>query len=123
MPSKAFKEIMAGLKDAQAYINGDKSRGRVVSGPVATTSARHAVVGDHIIVDVAKLRAELGLSQTEFATGFGVAVKTLQNWEQGRRVPPGPARTLLTVIRKNPELVLRTVWPQKARRPAGSEAR
>lgn len=123
MPSKAFKEIMAGLKDARAYVNGDKSRGRVVNGAPATTGARPAVVGDRIIMNVYKLRSELGLSQSEFATGFGVPVKTLQNWEQGRRGPQGPAKTLLKIIEKNPEVVLRTVWPQKVKRPIGGPKR
>ena len=42
--------------------------------------------------DIAATRRRLGLSQTEFATWFGISPGTLRNWEQGRRVPEGPAR-------------------------------
>ncbi|MBD3647167.1 MAG: helix-turn-helix domain-containing protein, partial [Pseudomonadales bacterium] len=43
---------------------------------------------------VAHTRERLGLSQSEFATLLGVSVRTLQEWEQGRRIPSGPARRL-----------------------------
>ena len=56
--------------------------------------------------DIRKIRARLGLSQSEFALMIGVSVATLQNWEQGRRNPEGPARALLRIAAKNPEAVL-----------------
>jgi putative transcriptional regulator len=56
--------------------------------------------------DVRQLRKDLGLSQSEFAMLIGVSVSTLQNWEQGRRRPEGPARALLRVVRTHPEAVL-----------------
>ena len=55
--------------------------------------------------DVKSIRARLGKSQSEFALMIGVSVSTLQNWEQGRRQPDGPARALLRVAAKNPEAV------------------
>jgi putative transcriptional regulator len=55
---------------------------------------------------VSETRARVGLSQSEFARLLGVSVRTLQEWEQGRRIPSGPARTLLTIARKNPRLLL-----------------
>ena len=51
----------------------------------------------------------LGLSQTEFAAWFGLSPGTLRNWEQGRRVPEGPARVLLRVIERDPEAVRRAI--------------
>ncbi len=51
----------------------------------------------------------MGLSQSVFAKLVGVSVKTLQNWEQGRRQPSGPAAVLLTVLVSDPEAVLRAV--------------
>jgi putative transcriptional regulator len=54
---------------------------------------------------VADIRARAGLSQSEFARLLGVSVRTLQEWEQGRRVPSGPARTLLTIAHRNPKLL------------------
>jgi putative transcriptional regulator len=56
--------------------------------------------------DIKGIRSKLGLSQSEFALLIGVSVATLQNWEQGRRHPEGPARALLRIAAKNPEAVL-----------------
>ena len=56
--------------------------------------------------DVKKIRARLGMSQTEFAMMIGVSVATLRNWEQGRRVPEGPARALLKVAATRPDAVM-----------------
>ena len=55
--------------------------------------------------DVRGIRESLGKSQTEFAMMIGVSVATLRNWEQGRRVPDGPAQALLRVAARNPEAV------------------
>lgn len=59
--------------------------------------------------DIAATRRRLGLSQTEFAAWFGISPGTLRNWEQGRRVPEGPARVLLRVIEREPEAVRRVI--------------
>jgi putative transcriptional regulator len=56
-------------------------------------------------VDVRRLRARMGLSQTQFAAKFGFSLDSIQNWEQGHRQPEGPARILLVVIAKNPKAV------------------
>ena len=61
------------------------------------------------VPDIAGTRASVGLSQTEFAQLLGVSVRTLQDWEQGRRSPSGAARTLLMVVAKNPQAVLDVV--------------
>lgn len=55
---------------------------------------------------VAETRARVGLSQSEFARLLGVSVRTLQEWEQGRRTPSGPARMLLAIAHKNPRALL-----------------
>jgi len=55
---------------------------------------------------VADTRARVGLSQSEFARLLGVSVRTLQEWEQGRRAPSGPARMLLAIAHKNPQALL-----------------
>jgi len=59
--------------------------------------------------DVRAIRHTLGKSQTEFALLIGVSVATLRNWEQGRRVPEGPARALLRVTAGNPRAVVRAL--------------
>jgi putative transcriptional regulator len=58
------------------------------------------------IPDVASVRERTGLSQARFAQLLGVSVRTLQDWEQGRRAPSGAARTLLAVANKNPRALL-----------------
>lgn len=55
---------------------------------------------------VATIREKTGLSQPKFAALLGVSVRTLQEWEQGRRAPSGAARTLLLIAAKNPRALL-----------------
>ena len=55
---------------------------------------------------VAAIREGTGLSQAKFASLLGVSVRTLQEWEQGRRAPSGAARTLLMIAAKNPRALL-----------------
>lgn len=59
--------------------------------------------------DVKAIRAKLRKSQAEFARMIGVSVATLQNWEQGRRQPEGPARALLLVAEKAPQVVAKAL--------------
>jgi putative transcriptional regulator len=59
--------------------------------------------------DVRSIREKLQKSQSEFAQMIGVTVSTLQNWEQGRREPQGPARALLVVASKAPEVVAKAL--------------
>ena len=58
------------------------------------------------IPSVNAIRERTGLSQAKFAALLGVSVRTLQEWEQGRRAPSGAARTLLMVAAKNPQALL-----------------
>ena len=57
------------------------------------------------VIDVAKIRAQTGLSQSQFAKSIGVAKGTLLNWEHGRRHPTGPAQVLLAMIARRPSVV------------------
>jgi putative transcriptional regulator len=58
------------------------------------------------VPDVARVRSKTGLSQARFAQLLGVSVRTLQDWEQGRRAPTGAARTLLAIAAKNPKALM-----------------
>jgi putative transcriptional regulator len=59
--------------------------------------------------DVKAIRSKLRKSQSEFALMIGVSVATLRNWEQGRRVPEGPALALLRVASAEPRAVTRAL--------------
>lgn len=61
------------------------------------------------VPSIAAIREKTGLSQTTFARLLGVSVRTLQEWEQGRRAPSGAARTLLLIAAKNPGALLDVV--------------
>jgi putative transcriptional regulator len=93
--SDAFKSIEQGLKEALAHARGD-AQGQVHQIELPET-------------DVQAIRARTGLSQTEFARSIGVKKGTLLNWEQRRRSPDGPARVLLALISKDPQIVQRTL--------------
>jgi putative transcriptional regulator len=57
-------------------------------------------------LDVKVLRERTGLTQADFSRMIGVSIRTLQNWEQGRREPEGPAKALLRVVERDPQAVL-----------------
>ena len=71
-------------------------------------AARRIVVGSP---EVRAIREQTSLSQSEFAQLIGVSVKTLQNWEQDRRRPTGPAVALLRIIAQQPKLAVEAIQP------------
>jgi putative transcriptional regulator len=86
--------------DFQNIVRSVKQAGRIRRGsmkPSRTTTFNPA--------DVRAIRKKLDKSQSEFALMIGVSVSTLQNWEQGRRIPEGPAQALLKIAYANPEAV------------------
>ena len=92
--SKAFESIKAGLEEAIEHAKG---------------KAAHAKTHRFDPLDVKAIRAQVGMSQTEFAASFGISLGTLRHWERGDRQPHGPARVLLTVLAKQPKAVLRAL--------------
>jgi putative transcriptional regulator len=90
MKKKDFDYLTASIREA----------GRIRRG-----AAKPSRVTEFAPVNVKAIRRRLGKSQSEFAHMIGVSVATLQNWEQGRRRPEGPARALLRVAATNPEAV------------------
>ena len=58
---------------------------------------------------VRTIREKTSLSQSQFADLIGVSVKTLQNWEQDRRRPTGPAAALLQIIAQEPRLAVQAI--------------
>jgi len=68
-------------------------------------SGRAAKVHQVAIPPVVSARMKSGLSQSEFAKLLGVSVRTLQDWEQGRREPSGAAKTLIAIAERRPEVL------------------
>ena len=84
---------------------GKRNIGReILEGLREIKSGRHARVVN--IPRVASIREETGLSQERFATLLGVSIRTLQDWEQGRRALSGAARPLLLIAERNPTALL-----------------
>jgi putative transcriptional regulator len=94
MDAELFADLVQSLKEAKAISRGEMP------------AARRTVV---IPPNVKVVREEIGLSQNEFARLMRVSVRTLQNWEQNRRHPTGPAAALLTIVHSAPELALKTL--------------
>ena len=86
-----FKKFATSLRQA-----GKIRRGRLRPGRVTTFRS----------ADVRAIREKLDVTQADFALMIGVSLATLRNWEQGRRVPDGPARALLRVAAANPKAVI-----------------
>lgn len=97
------------------HVPGKKTSGQEIieAAREALRFARGEEVGARVSVieipDVPAIRNKLGFTQEEFAWSFGVSLGTLRNWEQGARLPEGPARVLLTVIDKEPAAVRRAL--------------
>ena len=77
---------------------------RALNGP-----APGCVVAEFVPHEIVEIRKKFRASQRQFARMFGISVETLRNWEQGKRRPHGPARSLLRVARAHPEAVARTL--------------
>jgi putative transcriptional regulator len=90
MRRKLFDELLDSVKQAKAIERGELKPGRVFR-----VESKNAV---------ARTRGKLGLSQPKFAAVLGISQDTLQNWEQGRRKPSGPAKVLLKIAEKHPEI-------------------
>jgi putative transcriptional regulator len=79
------------------------------AGEIRRGRRKPSRVFKHREPDPKAIRDRLGLSQSRFAAIIGVSVRTLQNWEQGRREPEGPAKALLRVVDRDPEAVLQAL--------------
>ncbi len=115
--NEVFESILEGIEDATNYMkayNKQKERKRTGKRKYLKAPPRPSQFGKtHRIkvedTDVKALRERLKLSQSEFANIFCISIDTLQNWEQGRRSPRGPAKVLLNVINKDPKSVLKAL--------------
>jgi putative transcriptional regulator len=84
-------EILEGIREIKAFKAGKVDlKTRQLSGPSSPKA----------------IREQLTLSQAAFAALMGVSVRTIQDWEQGRREPTGPAKSLLQIAEQHPEVFL-----------------
>lgn len=97
MKNELFEELKESIKEGGKILKGKKRPRREFNFESP---------------DPKKIRERLGLSQNKFASLLGISTSTLQNWEQGRRKPAGPAKVLLNVAAKYPDAVLNTVYNQ-----------
>lgn len=78
--------------------------GEILEGMRELKRGRHGRITT--LPPVGATRESLGFSQSQFARLLGVSVRTLQDWEQGRRAPSGAARTLILIASRNPKALL-----------------
>ena len=90
MKEKDISKLVESIKEAEDIKRGKKKAKRAFSLKTPNIKA---------------IRSKLKVSQSDFALMLGVSSRTIQNWEQGRRRPEGPARALLKVASENPEAV------------------
>lgn len=94
MKDELFTELLNSVKEGGEILRGEKEPARSF----------------HLDrLDIKRIREGYKLTQKQFAAMLGISVRTLRNWEQGRRVPEGPAMVLLRVAEKHPEAVLDVV--------------
>ena len=113
MRKELFAELVESVKEMNEIRSGRRAAANVT---------RAADILGTGTPDVATLRARFQLSQAKFAALLGISVDTLQNWEQGRRRPDGPARVLLRVAAAHPDALLELTRPTKRRRRKRSAA-
>lgn len=94
MNDDMFDELLASVAQADEIIR---------------EKAKPARVTQFAEPEVKAIRAKTGLSQSRFAHVVGVSKRTLENWEQGRRHPTGPARALLKILDADPEYALKAL--------------
>ena len=89
------RELLASLEEGLAIVRGEVEPSRVHLPPDWP--------------DVRAIRAATGLTREAFATRFGLKLNAVRDWEQGLRKPDPAARTLLRVIEREPEAVVRAL--------------
>ena len=94
MKDEMFNELLASVQEVHEIIQNKKVAARTTAFPEP---------------EVKVIREKVGLSQNRFAMLIGVSKRTLENWEQGRRHPTGPAKALLRILEADPEHAVRTL--------------
>jgi putative transcriptional regulator len=112
MRKDLFGELVESVREMRAIQAGRRKPSRVTHAEELLRTGTP---------DVATLRAHFKLSQAKFAALLGISIDTLQNWEQRRRIPEGPARVLLRIAATQPEALL-AATPRTPKRGARRSA-
>jgi putative transcriptional regulator len=102
------KQIIAGMEEVVAHINGEPSKGRATVVEFADAKA---------------IREGLGMSQAVFSRAYGIPLKTLQHWEQRRHNPDRTASAYLWTIEEFPDQVREAQQRHQMQQPAEIEQR
>ena len=94
MSKTDFDALLASVEEMDQIVRGKKKPSRVTEFEEPR---------------VKEIREQTGLSQVRFAAMIGVSKRTLENWEQGRRHPTGPAKALLRIVESDPEAALKAL--------------
>ena len=94
MKNDMFDELLASVHEMEEIVQGKNAAARMTEFPEP---------------EVKLIREKVGLSQNRFALLIGVSKRTLENWEQGRRHPTGPAKALLRILDADPEHAVRAL--------------
>ena len=94
MEKDMFDELVTSVQEMDKIVKGSKKASRRFGFPEPEVKA---------------IRERLGVSQDKFAVILGVSKRTVENWEQGRRHPTGPARSLLRIVEADPERALQAL--------------
>ena len=112
-PDRAMIARLQAMRDQDIATDDDEATGKPVFR-IREAIRRRIVSGDYQKGDVAAFRAAFrSVSQARFAEAVGISVATLQNWEQGRRQPEGPAKALLRLLARHPGLLLHDLMPAR----------
>ncbi|WP_375581564.1 NadS family protein [Acinetobacter baumannii] len=104
MDNNLFDDLVASIKEA---------------GAIKRKEIKASRVTELELPDIKEVREKTGLTQAEFAARLHISARTLQNWEQGRRYPTGPAATLIRILDAHPTFNLRSLDNKKSRRHVG----
>lgn len=94
MDKQMFDELIESVREAGKIRRGEKKAKRSFT---------------YVPLDVKNIREKIGLSQRDFSALVHVSIRTLQNWEQGRRSPNGPALALLTILKNDPKHAIKAL--------------
>lgn len=96
---------MAARKSARVQSSGEALGLKLLQSVREMKARQFARTTDVEVNEVVQARQSTGLSQAEFASALSISKRTLQEWEQGRRLPSGAAQALIRIAHKHPEVV------------------